>query len=50
MEVWIEGDNDTIKTRDGKIEENSVLKIAANSTRFDKRTYKILEYTIINIL
>ncbi|MDR2644739.1 MAG: hypothetical protein LBB44_01980 [Endomicrobium sp.] len=27
------------------IENNSVLKIVANSRRFDKRTYKMLEYT-----
>jgi hypothetical protein len=38
MKVWIEGDNNTIKTRDVKIEENSVLKMVANSRRFDKRT------------
>ncbi|MDR1433943.1 hypothetical protein [Candidatus Endomicrobiellum devescovinae] len=45
MEVWREGDNDSIKTKDVEIEENSVLKIVANSRRFDKRTYKMLEYT-----
>jgi hypothetical protein len=45
MEVWREGGNDNIKTRDVEIEGNSVLKIVANTRRFDKRTYKMLEYT-----
>jgi hypothetical protein len=38
MEVWREGDNDSIKTREIKIENNSVLKIVANSRRFDKKS------------
>jgi hypothetical protein len=37
MEVWRGGDNDSIKTKDVEIEENSVLKIVANSRKFDKR-------------